>query len=150
MNEKQSFRVLILSLISGILLLVSGTTGAAAWSRLGELVVVVVPLDLVKTLFVVLVFVASFGGIVVLLGGYALYKQNVWLGSLLITLGTGTGMVTIAFQLFFFFFTDTVGVGWFFSASTLGVLFGLTAKWYGHRGHSSLFQKLKKWWLRKH
>ncbi|TLZ51112.1 MAG: hypothetical protein E6K18_05885 [Methanobacteriota archaeon] len=85
-NEKAAF----LAVIAGLLMLVSGVTGASQWRRTFDLIESFLgaspALRFVQLVFVVL---GSVGGIFVLLGAYAFRNDRVRTGKIVILFGTG-------------------------------------------------------------
>lgn len=85
-----------MAVVAGILLLLSGFTGASQWQRtftfLGEILGASLLLR-----FVALVFVAlgSVGGVLVLFGALAFRRNRVRMGRVLILLGTGVSVVSL-------------------------------------------------------
>ena len=95
----------ILSILSGILLMISGTSGSiGVYGRILSLITSSVENDLVlSTLRVVafiLIFIASLGGISVIFGGYLIYKSQVRLGKFIIGIGAGVGIPGLLLTLF--------------------------------------------------
>ncbi|HDM78667.1 MAG TPA: hypothetical protein ENG51_19720 [Deltaproteobacteria bacterium] len=82
-----------LAVFAGVLLLSTGINGAATWQTIRNFVVGVF-LDhwALILLFQILIFVASLGGIAVILGGVLIGYGRVFVGKLFILLGVGTGL----------------------------------------------------------
>jgi predicted Na+-dependent transporter len=89
-----------LAIVAGIMLLVTGITGVAMIDKLRDIVKNQfgdnATLDLV---FLILLVLASLGGIIVILGGVLIGKNKVGLGKFLITIGVGTGALGLAIAL---------------------------------------------------
>lgn len=91
-NEKAT----ILAAVSGILLLLSGVTGASQWRRtFAFLEIVLGPSVVLFVVRVIFVALGSVGGIFVLLGAYAFREKRIRLGKVLILLGTGFTLVSL-------------------------------------------------------
>ena len=96
-TEQQNKKAFQIGLIAGILLLVAGVTGVAAWEQIqtwvysafadigGNIVLSVA--------FTILMFVAALGGIIVIIGALMFTKEKVLLGKILIFLGVGVGLI---------------------------------------------------------
>lgn len=83
-----------LAIAAGILLLITGITGVGLMEKIKELVTKNISSDAtIGLIFVVLILLASFGGILVMAGGGLLYKDKVRPGKILITIGTGAGLI---------------------------------------------------------
>ena len=95
----------ILSILSGILLMISGTSSSiGVYGTIFSLITSFVENDLVlSTLRVVafiLIFIASLGGISVIFGGYLIYKSQVRMGKFIIGIGAGVGIPGLLLTLF--------------------------------------------------
>jgi len=87
----------ILSILSGILLMISGTSGSIGiYGTILSLLASYVENDLaLLTLRVVafaLIFIASLGGVSVIFGGYLIHKSQVRMGKFIIGMGAGVGI----------------------------------------------------------
>jgi len=95
----------VLSLLAGVLLIVSGTQGPIG---IFLLILEQLPLfikdaliqTIVAAIALFLTILSSLGGFTVILGGYLLYKNHVGTGKLLIGLGAGVGIPWLLFMLF--------------------------------------------------
>jgi len=95
-RQKRNKMAGYIAIISGILLLVSGVTGAEAWSALGETIEDIVGGDMgsnIKIVFMVLSVIALLGGILVLLGGILFIKEKITGGKVAIAIGVGMGLI---------------------------------------------------------
>jgi len=95
----------MLSLLSGVLLIISGTRGSIGVygiiiSVLALFLEDALLLLILKAVAFVLIFFASLGGVSVVLGGYLIYKSRVRLGKFLIGLGAGVGIPGLLLTLF--------------------------------------------------
>lgn len=94
-----------LSLVAGILLIVSGTHGPVALYQLilQELASITTDsfiLSIAATIASILIGLSSFGGFIVMLGGFLIYRNHSRTGKLAIALGTGVGITWLLFVLF--------------------------------------------------
>ena len=105
MTRKRSVAAFVISIISGVMLLVSGTRGP---SGIFQLIVQQLPsytqntliLSLASIGVLVLITLSWVGGIIVMFGGYLIFKTHVRTGKLLIGLGGGIGIPWLIFILF--------------------------------------------------
>ncbi|MEW6593066.1 MAG: hypothetical protein AB1305_05270 [Candidatus Hadarchaeota archaeon] len=89
-----------LAVAAGVLLLGAGITGAATWESIRNFVTSLLGSHwALLLLFQVLVFLASLGGVAVILGGLLFGLGRVTSGKLLVTLGTGTGLIGLLLAL---------------------------------------------------
>ncbi|MCD6383533.1 MAG: hypothetical protein J7L88_03630 [Thermoplasmata archaeon] len=90
----------MLAIASGILLFISGITGVAAWKAVQAMAERYLgggwEMDVA---FSILLLLASLGGILVILGGFLLYREKVRLGKFIITIGVGFGALGFIFQI---------------------------------------------------
>jgi len=101
-GNKASF---IVSIFSGALLIVSGTTGSIGvygmiLSLIARFVDDALVLRILEVVALVLLFLASLGGLSVILGGYLIYKSSVRVGKLIIGIGAGMGIPGLLLTLF--------------------------------------------------
>ena len=117
-----------LAVISSIFLFISGTTGAADWIKKEDAVLQYANLHFINTLFILVLIVASLGGIAVLIGGILFLKGKVYLGDLLILLGSGAGFIGFFFNLLISIIAFNFSIYSYLSYSSLGVIFALSAQ----------------------
>ena len=100
------------AIFAGVLLFLGGASGwgifAFVWAvikdhldRVGDLA------NLIALIFRIFIFLASLGGITVILGGYALLKGYLKTGKVLILIGCGTGLLTLIVLGFIAWVTNT-------------------------------------------
>lgn len=93
---KRNTQAAIIAAIAGILLLVVGVNGVAGVDRLFSLLEGWFGTSAaLRILAYVLGAIAALGGIAVLAGAYCVATEHVRLGKLLITLGSGAGILTL-------------------------------------------------------
>lgn len=93
---KRNTQAAIIAAIAGILLLVVGLNGVAGVDRLFSLLQSWFGAnEALRILAYVLGAIAALGGIAVLAGAYCVATEHVRLGKLLITLGSGAGILTL-------------------------------------------------------
>jgi len=102
---KTNLFVFVLSILGGILLVVSGTSGPIGIFLiiLEELPLftkdaLILTISAMVALF--LIILSSLGGFTVILGGYLIYKNHIGTGRLLIGLGAGVGIPWLLYILF--------------------------------------------------
>lgn len=105
MSLRTNLLAFVLSVLGGVLLIVSGTRGP-----IGIFLVILEQLPLfikdalIQTIAAVvalfLIILSSLGGFTVILGGYLVYRNHVGIGKLLIGLGAGVGIPWLLFMLF--------------------------------------------------
>lgn len=119
----------LLAVVSGILLILSGYTGARSVNGFFEFLEEVLgPRPFLLVLAYVFVGIASLGGLTVLIGGYLIWRDRVRLGRILILIGSGAGF----FTLLVFLLVNTRREAFSFLASVLpailGVFLGILAR----------------------
>ncbi len=82
------------AIVAGLLLLIEGISGFATWTTIKEFVSDnVTDNEIVMYIFVILIFIASLGGISVIIGGLLIGKNKVRTGKFIIALGAGLGLI---------------------------------------------------------
>ena len=82
------------AIVAGLLLLIEGVSGFATWTTIKEFVTNnVTDNEIVLYIFVILILIASLGGIAVIIGGLLIGKNKVKTGKFIIALGTGLGLI---------------------------------------------------------
>ena len=117
------------AVVAGILLLVSGMSGAAAWADLGDFVKEnVSDNEAVHYLFAILILIASMGGIAVIIGGLLIYRNATGTGKFLIGLGAGMGLLGFIISVAVAASQGTVSVWMFGGLGAFGVFLAVVAQ----------------------
>lgn len=118
-----------LAIIAGILLFLSGISGYATWNTIRHFVLQnIADNTLVQIVFAILVFIASLGGIAVILGGIFIGKNNITTGKLFIMLGAGVGIIGLLVSLIITFMEGSLTLGSFFSIGIIGIILSIIAR----------------------
>ena len=122
-------QAMFIAIIAGILLLISGISGAATWETIKDFVTSQFPGNQVlEIVFVILIFIASLGGITVIIGGLLIGKNNIKTGKFLITLGAGIGLIGLLISVIIAFTQNSFTIGSFFSIGTIGIILSIIAR----------------------
>jgi hypothetical protein len=94
---KTNLLVFVLSIVGGILLIVSGTSGPMGifliiLEKLPLFIKDALILTITAMVALFLIVLSSLGGFTVILGGYLIYKKHIGTGKMLIGLGAGVGI----------------------------------------------------------
>lgn len=118
-----------IAIIAGILLLIAGINGVATWETIQNFVNTYV-LDnyIVQIAFAILIFIASLGGISVIIGGLLIGKDKIVTGKFFIALGAGLGFFGLIFSLVVAYAEENLTVGSFFSIGTIGLILSIVAR----------------------
>jgi hypothetical protein len=128
MGSKKSM-AMIVAIIAGILLIISGISGMATWETIKSYVINnVTDNEIVQIVFAILIFIASLGGLSVIIGGLLIGKNKFGLGKLFITLGAGLGIIGLIFSIIVAFTEDSLTLGSFFSIGMLGLILSIVAR----------------------
>ena len=93
MSSKNT-QAMIIAIVAGILLLIAGISGLATWGTIKDFVTThVIDNNVVQIVFAILIFIASLGGIAVIIGGLLIGKKKVGTGKFIIALGAGMGII---------------------------------------------------------
>ena len=120
---------MILALLAGILLLISGISGLATWETIKNFVTEnIIDNTIVQFVFAILIFIASLGGLSVIAGGILIGKNKIRTGKLLILLGAGMGLVGLIFTIAVAYVEGSLTLGSFFSIGTIGLILSIIAR----------------------
>lgn len=113
MPLKTNLLTFALSILGGILLIVSGTRGPVEiFNTILERLTLFITDELILTMATMvtlfLVVLSSMGGFAVILGGYLIYKNHIKTGKLVIGLGAGVGIPWLLYILFIIVITQDV------------------------------------------
>ena len=128
MTSKNS-KTVIVAVIAGILLLISGISGLATWETIKNFVTAnIIDNYIVQIIFVVLLFIASLGGISVIIGGLLIGKDKIGTGKLFISLGAGLGLIGLLVSIIIAFMENNFTIGSFFSVGAIGLILSIVAR----------------------
>lgn len=120
-----------LAIIAGILLLLSGITGVGFVETVGNFVFNHITDNYFVILaFTIFLFIASLGGLAVILGGILIGRQRIFWGLLFIRLGSGVGIFGFLLNIFLTIYTKTLSISSFFSIGSLGIILAVIAPFY--------------------
>ena len=118
-----------IAVIAGILLIISGISGLATWETIKDFVTThIVDNSIIQVVFAILIFIASLGGIAVIIGGLLIGKNNVGLGKFIIALGAGLGLIGLIFSLIITYMEGNFTIGSFFSLGAIGLILSIVAR----------------------
>lgn len=118
----------LLAYISGILMLLSGSTGVASLTRLKDLLLSVTEIPLIKIIFFVMLLLSSLGGVLVIIGGIFIAKRKTRLGRILIWIGSGAGIVSLAIGVFTTLVNEGLNFNALFSLAPLAIILAILAQ----------------------
>lgn len=125
----KSIQAMVIAIIAGILLLIAGVSGTATWEAIKGFVASQFPgNEILETVFVVLIFIASLGGIAVIIGGLLIGKKKTKTGRLLILLGAGIGIIGLMFSIIVAYSEGSLTLGSFLSIGTIGIILSIAAR----------------------
>lgn len=128
MASKNS-QAMVIAIVAGVLLLIAGVSGFAAWETIKDFVTTnVIDNSVVQIVFAILIFIASLGGIAVIAGGLLLGKNKVGTGKFLITLGAGLGLIGLIFSVLVAYMEGNLTIGSFFSIGAIGLILSIVAR----------------------
>lgn len=122
-------QAMVIAIVAGILLLISGVSGLATWKIIKNFVTTyIIDNNIIQIVFTILIFIASLGGILVIAGGLLLGKNRIKTGKLLISLGAGLGLIGLIFSIFVAYTEENLTIGSFFSIGTIGLILSIVAR----------------------
>ena len=122
-------QAMILAIIAGILLLFSGINGFATWDTIKDFVTEnIVENNVINIVFAVLIFIASLGGISVIIGGLLIGKENIRIGKFLILLGAGLGLIGLLVSIVIAVYQGSSVMSIFSSVGSIGIVLSIVAR----------------------
>ena len=120
---------MVVAIIAGVLLLIAGLSGAAAWESIKTFVSNnVADNSAIQMVFAILIFIASFGGLVIILGGLLIWKNKVGVGKFLIALGAGFGLIGLIISIVVAVIEIDYLIGGFLTIGGIGLLLSIVAR----------------------
>jgi len=120
---------MVLAIVAGVLFLLAGITGAAAWEAIRHFVTAnIVENEIVEFAFAILIFLASLGGVIVIAGGLLIGKNRVGIGKFLIALGAGIGLIGLIITIIVAAMENDLTVGGFFTVGMVGLILSIVAR----------------------
>jgi hypothetical protein len=77
---------------------------------------------------VILIFIASLGGLSVIAGGLLIGKNKVGTGKFLIALGAGLGLIGLLISIYIGYTEGSLTIGSFFSVGVIGLILSIVAR----------------------
>ena len=127
--KKDNKKVMIVAILAGILLLISGISGLATWETIKDFVINnIIDNSFVQIIFAILIFIASLGGISVIIGGLLIGKDKIRTGKLFISLGAGLGIIGLIFSIIVAIMENNLIIGSYFSVGFIGLMMSIIAR----------------------
>jgi hypothetical protein len=118
-----------IAIVAGILLLVAGLSGLVVWEEIKAFVIGNISDNAaIQTVFLILIIVASLGGIAVIIGGILIGTDRMSGGKLLLTLGVGLGMIGFILSLIVGIQQGSLTIGGFLSIGAIGLVLSIAAR----------------------
>lgn len=125
----QNTKAMAIAIVAGILLLIAGVSGAATWEAIKDFVNThLMDNIIVQIVFIVLIFIASLGGLAVIIGGLLIGKNKVGAGKFLISLGAGLGLLGLIFSIVVAYTENNLIISSFFSIGAIGLILSIVAR----------------------
>jgi hypothetical protein len=122
-------QAMIIAIFAGILLLISGVSGLATWEAIRNFVITnIIDNYIVQIIFAILIFIASLGGLSVIIGGLLIGKDKIGTGKLFITLGAGLGLIGLIISIIVAIMENNFTIGSFFSIGAIGLILSIIAR----------------------
>jgi len=127
--ESTCRNAMIVAIIAGILLLIAGVNGVATWETFGNFVVEnISDSEIIQIVFAILIFLASLGGISVIIGGFLIGKEKLGTGRFLTLLGVGMGIIGLIISIFYAYTEGGLDIWSFFSVGFIGIVLSIVAR----------------------
>jgi len=125
----QNSKAMGIAIVAGILLLIAGVSGVATWETIKDFVTThIMDNSIVQIVFVILIFIASLGGIAVIAGGLLIGKDKIGTGKLLISLGAGLGLIGLIVSIVVAYMEKNLAISSFFSIGAAGLILSIVAR----------------------
>lgn len=124
----------LLGIFSAILLFISGSTGVNTWLNTRDLILNYVSSVFIELIFIFILIIASLGSISVFLGSILILKKHPLVGKLLISIGSGAGLLGFLSNLYISFISNNINVYSYLSISSLGIILALIAQLFIEKG----------------
>jgi len=122
-------KAMVIAIIAGILLLIAGVSGVATWETIKNFVTThIMDNSIVQIVFVILIFIASLGGISVIIGGLLIGKNIIGMGKFLISLGAGFGLIGLIFSIIVAYTEKNLTISSFLSIGAIGLILSIVAR----------------------
>ncbi len=127
--KSRNSKAMVIAILAGILLLIAGVNGVVAWETIKSFVnTYIMDNSIIQMIFVVLIFIASLGGIAVITGGLLIGKNKVGTGKFLIALGVGMGLIGLIFSSYISYKEGNITIGSFCSVGAIGIILSIVAR----------------------
>ena len=125
----KSSQAMGIAIIAGILLLIAGISGATTWEAIKGFVSSQFPgNEILEIVFVILIFIASLGGIAVIIGGLLIGKKKIGTGRFFILLGAGMGIIGLIFSIIVAYSEGNLTISSFLSIGMIGIILSIAAR----------------------
>ena len=116
-------KAMIIAILAGILLFISGISGGAVWRKITKFVIENITDNyIIQIIFIILVLIASLGGISVIFGGFLIGKNKILTGKIFITLGTGIGLIGLLIIVSIAIIQHNISFSMYFSIGVIGII----------------------------
>jgi hypothetical protein len=117
-----------LAVVAGVILLIAGITGVAFINKIKDFVLQQFNNEALQWVFLILILLASLGGILVIIGGILIGKDKVTGGKILITIGVGTGLIGLIIALIIFAVERTMDTSISGILGLVGIILSVAAR----------------------
>jgi hypothetical protein len=120
---------MVLAIIAGALLILSGVDGIGMWELIkGFVTSYLIDHIAVQLIFAAVIFIASLGGVSVIIGGLLIGKERLTTGKLLVMLGTGMGIIGLAAAIVVDYESGNFAIENYLSLGMIGVILSIIAR----------------------
>jgi hypothetical protein len=118
----------LIAYVSGAMLIASGSTGVSSLQKVRDATLAIVNIPLIQRMFVLVLILASLGGLTVIIGGTLIKNNFVRTGKIFLWIGSGVGLVSLMVNLFTTASAEGLSLVVLFSLSSMGVLLAIVAQ----------------------
>jgi hypothetical protein len=122
-------KAMVIAIVAGLLLLIAGVSGVASWQSIKNFVTThIMDNSIIQIVFVILIFIASLGGISVIVGGLLIGKNEIGIGKFIISLGAGLGLIGLIFSIIVAIMEKNLTISSFLSIGAIGLILSIIAR----------------------
>jgi hypothetical protein len=124
-----NYKASVIAILAGIFLLISGMNGLATMQAIKDFVTEhIFDNEIIQLVFVILILIASLGGIAVIAGGILIAKNRLITGRLIIAIGVGLGLIGLIFSIILAIMEGEFTITSFFTIGAVGIMLSIVAR----------------------
>ena len=128
-RDSNNKNAMIIAIIGGILLILSGLNGVTAMNDIKDFVKdEISDDDIIQYGFIILILIASLGGFAVIIGGLLIWKNKLGIGRFIIGVGAVAGLIGLLAHIYYGISEGTVILYTYHALGALGIILSMVAR----------------------